>query len=523
MCSSLKNCFNEALALTKTWSIRKQMMVCYIMAMVVILFLILFLVFFNLYLLRQETISKVEKTLDEQASDNMKALIKECGSYVFSHTFEVMVLFDMLKEMLIDMYDEDTFALSYLNTYTYEEVNTKYHDKCYKNEALYGKDNYYCTAASCIFPNDFPIEQDLVRKVSRFDNFWPTILDLTNSLTFRFMVYFNSTNIEEEFMKVYPAISIPENYSIRDQKWYKEYQDWLKEEHGSQIYSSNMYYDQLGNEINQIVTLASNMVNDKNEMIGVISADIMVDEILEGIQRLKYLESGYSAMVTRDGYILKTEKHNYFWKDLTTLEEVEDQTFVSKLKNMNNSNETMFYLLEDNVLYRVAAQMIGPVIIDADSTDDFWYTVLLIVEESEIMKYKHESEDKIQEAGIYLILITLSASLVTIIVIVILIHYLAKSITEPLQGIIDFTNKINANATEKDMVTIEELEKLKDGEDQVAHLVQAFKSLASGLINRREDRMPRALQTTQTKVYPPNELYKSNKITWRELIERIPQ
>jgi methyl-accepting chemotaxis protein len=284
-----------------------------------------------------------------------------------------------------------------------------------------------------------------------------------------------------------------------------------------------MYSDILGNETNSIITLASEMLNENNEMIGIISADIMVDEILEGIQRLRYLGKGYSAMVTRDGNILKTDQHNYFWKEFTSLDDIEDKTFVSKIQNMKDSNETMFYLLEDSVLYRVAAQMIGPVIIDAASTDDYWYTVLLIVEESEIMKYKHESEDKIQEAGIYLILITLSASLVTIVVIVILIHYLAKSITEPLQGIIDFTNKINANATEKDMVTIEELEKLKDGEDQVAHLVQAFKSLASGLINRREDRMPRALQTTQTKVYPPNELYKSNKITWRELIERIPQ
>lgn len=521
MCSSLKNCFNEALALTKTWSIRKQMMVCYIMAMVVILFLILFLVFFNLYLLRQETISKVEKTLDEQASDNMKALIKECGSYVFSHTFEVMVLFDMLKEMLIDMYDEDTFALDHLPTYTYQDVLSKDLKSCYKDLGVYG-DKSYCLGASSIFPNDISKELDLVRKVSRFDNFWPTILNLTNSLTFRFMVYFNQT-IEEEFLKVYPAISIPEDYNIKGQPWYQEYQTWLTEDHKSPVYSSNMYSDILGNETNSIITLASEMLNENKEMIGIISADIMVDEILEGIQRLRYLGKGYSAMVTRDGNILKTDQHNYFWKEFTSLDDIEDKTFVSKIQNMKDSNETMFYLLEDSVLYRVAAQMIGPVIIDAASTDDYWYTVLLIVEESEIMKYKHESEDKIQEAGIYLILITLSASLVTIVVIVILIHYLAKSITEPLQGIIDFTNKINANATEKDMVTIEELEKLKDGEDQVAHLVQAFKSLASGLINRREDRMPRALQTTQTKVYPPNELYKSNKITWRELIERIPQ
>lgn len=523
MCSSLKNCFNEALAMTKTWSIRKQMMVCYIMAMVVILYLILFLVFFNLYLLRQETISKVEKTLDEQAADNMKALIKECGSYVFSHTFEVMVLFDMLKEMLVDMYDEDTFALNYLETTYCSDVSLKYHDTAHKNEKLYGENKYYYTGGSCLFPNDYPKDQDLVKKVSRFDNFWPTILDLTNTLTFRFMVYFYPTDTSDEFLKIYPAIEMPKDYSVKDQTWYAEYQDWLKEEHTSAMYSSDMYSDTLGNKDNQIVTLVSSMVDKDSNKIGIITADIMVDEILAGIERLKYLDSGYSAMVTRDGSILKSDEHNYFWKDKSSLYDIEDQTFVDSLMDMSNTGKSMFYLLEDSVLYRVAAQLIGPVIISTESVNDFWYIVLLIVEEYEIMSYKHESEDKIKEAGIYLVLITLSASIITIIVIVILIHYLAKSITEPLQGIIDFTNKINANATEKDMVTIEELEKLKDGEDQVAHLVQAFKSLASGLINRREDRMPRALQTTQTKVYPPNELYKSNKITWRELIERIPQ
>lgn len=517
MCISLKNCFNETLALTKTWSIRKQMMVCYIMAMVVILFLILFLVFFNLYLLRQETISKVEKTLDEQATDNMKALIKECGSYVFSNTFEVMVLFDMLKEMLIDMYNEETFALATLPTYNWEEVTQNSDFVLEKNVDLYGEGSY-CLNVSAIYTLEgYKEGNTMEKKVSRFDNFWPTILDLTSSLTFRFLLYMKN----DKFIKVFPAIQI-KDYNIEDQAWYKEYEDWRSADHGSTVYSSNMYSDILGNSANMIITLVSDMVDEDKQYIGTISADILVTSILGGVDQLNYLDSGYSSIITRDGQILKTDDTT-FWKDQTTIDNIKDQSFVDKVNNMNNDNESMFYLIQEDELYRVAAQLVGPIILDANYTDDYWYTVMLIVEEAEIMKYKHESEDKIQEAGVYLVLITLSASLITIVVIVILIHYLAKSITEPLQGIIDFTNKINANATEKDMVTIEELEKLKDGEDQVAHLVQAFKSLASGLINRREDRMPRALQTTQTKVYPPNELYKSNKITWKELIERIPQ
>lgn len=94
---------------------------------------------------------------------------------------------------------------------------------------------------------------------------------------------------------------------------------------------------------------------------------------------------------------------------------------------------------------------------------------------------------------------------------------MSKSITKPLNGIIDFTNKINS---EKETVSIDELNSLSEGEDQVAHLVQAFKCFASNLINRTDEKVPKPLQISQKRIFPPNELY-GQRSGMREIISKI--
>lgn len=148
-------------------------------------------------------------------------------------------------------------------------------------------------------------------------------------------------------------------------------------------------------------------------------------------------------IVCKNGDVLRTE-NNDWWG----MENISDLKIWKDVKNTPTGMHTMDWNDTD---YRVASTPICTSL--SDCGDNWWYVVMLIVEEHEIMKYKRESEDKIEDAGLLLVLITICSSTVTVIVIVVLIHFLAKSITEPLQGIIDFTNKINANATERDMVT----------------------------------------------------------------------
>lgn len=56
MCQILKQLWEEMLAVTRIWSIRKQMLLCYVVTQLIFLSFILFLVIVNLYLLRNETV-----------------------------------------------------------------------------------------------------------------------------------------------------------------------------------------------------------------------------------------------------------------------------------------------------------------------------------------------------------------------------------------------------------------------------------------------------------------------------------
>lgn len=138
------------------------------------------------------------------------------------------------------------------------------------------------------------------------------------------------------------------------------------------------------------------------------------------------------------------------------------------------------------------------------------------------MEYRDNSKETIEKTGTALMLITAFTSIVIIVIIIILIYFLAKSIREPLQGIIDFTDKINANATEKEIIALKDLENLKEGTDQIAKLVQAYKSLAGSLINRKDEKLPQAVVIPQDREFLPNELYKTNRLNLDDWINRLP-
>lgn len=176
-------------------------------------------------------------------------------------------------------------------------------------------------------------------------------------------------------------------------------------------------------------------------------------------------------------------------------------------------------MILDNQIYKVSTCPVGGQ--SYAKGREWWYLLMLFVKEDEIMSYSQDSRNKIESYGVILLGVTLLCSLLTILIILVLIHFLAKSIKEPLQGIIDFTGKINANATEKDAIATKELKELREGEDQVATLVKAYKTLASTLINRKDEQVPQLLQISQNRIFPPNEYYKTDKLSWKHHIDRM--
>ena len=170
------------------------------------------------------------------------------------------------------------------------------------------------------------------------------------------------------------------------------------------------------------------------------------------------------------------------------------------------------FLLYNQSFYRISFQTIPA---NSTSIESTWLLVFLFANEQIIMKYKNESQKNLEENSIMLLGLTSGIAFVITIVSVIIINLVGKSIGRPLEGIKTMTDRINSGE-----INIEsELNNLEEGTEQVSDLVQAFKSLVTTISQRRHAEVP---NRGKKKIYPPNELYKTEKIVWKEFLKNIP-
>lgn len=503
----IKNFWKDMFDLTKTWSIRKQMLVCYVIVMIIILILILIVVIVNIYLLRIQTVKEIDKTLNEQADQNMLQLVKETAVLMHSQITQVTAMFELIQYMIYAMNDPSTYSLSETVPYLAEDLP----EKCW----VYSSYNQrICETFSSYYNTTLTYNDSLLYQLSSLDNIWPSIWKLTNNIALRYFMYFPDFGI----IKSFPGLEYPQHFNVSKLQWVVEYN---KNDVGSYIATSS-YQDYLGTNLT-LISVAYPLYNDSqsNTPYGLIAADLPLFDpnfMLSNIYT-DYLKTGFTCIVNKDGTILNST-NKCLGESLKNFRDIKGYVWD---KVTNETDKTHFFIY-DHKIYRVASYSLNIDITEVirDNQSDWSYLVLLIVEESDIMKYRDESKDKLETASIMLIAITLTCSIITIAVVTVLIHFLAKSITAPLKGIIDFTNKINAKATEKDMVTKEELDNLQEGDDQVAELVRTYKELAGSLITKKEETAIKPFQIAQNRVFPRNELYQKNKIDWKRLIDSLP-
>ncbi|CAG9317719.1 unnamed protein product [Blepharisma stoltei] len=499
-----KTFWRDVMSATKTWPIRRQMMVCYAMAIAIVLLLIITLMLSNLYFLQENTVSKIENTQGTQAVDNMNGLVREAGAYLYSKLTEVSVMGGLIRQMLVTMdFDENAYSLESSNITDYQHLP----ENCLvKDPPVYGNQRV-CLRYSNYYNLSDSFDRNLLKKISRLNDIWWIVLALTHQIAIRFIAYFENA----DFLVIFPGTQLPKNYNPMDTVWYSTYI-----EHGEVSIGTTGYPDHIGNPSNTIISLMMPLYDAGNNKIGVLVVDLPVIAIYEGLSLVKYLQSGETCVVYNNGDILKTQGRGWWSNNITNMNKLSDSDFWKEVKK---DPYGVHYIVINHEIYQVASY---PVVAQTQvAGDDWWYLVMLFVKESEIMSYSEDSKAKIQEYGMVLLGVTMICSVITISVLLILINFLAKSIKEPLQGIIDFTEKINANATEKDNITINELNELKEGEDQVASLVKAYKTLASSLLNRQDNRVPKPLQVSTNRVYPLNELYGANKLKFKNLIDHM--
>jgi len=500
MCNFSKLFWSEISKATKTWSIKAQMIFCYLITMASVIFLIICLIMINLNILRTETETKIETTLDVQSRENMLSLIKEGGAYFYSKLNSILIMFGYLNQMIIDMEREETFALDYLHPYSPDNLP----QDCLTKLPEYGNHTQVCMEYSSFTNLNSYYNKSFEHKLSRLDNVWNEVFSLTKNIARRYILYFEQGG----FYILYPGTKSENHkyYNPQSQVWYKSFV-----EAGNKTIGTRSYSDSLGNGA-QIISVTSPLVDQAGHRIGIISCDLPVDNLSSAIQKIRYLKSGLSMVIYQTGEIISPEQNSIF--STQNIFNISDQNFVQSIKKDPTGIK---FLIENSTIYRVAGFKISDYI---EGVDEWFYSIFLIVEEREIMNYKEDSRNKIEDTGYFLIYITLGISAFTMIALTVLIYFLAKSISDPLKSIYDFSIKINEKCTKK--IDEEDLNSLKEGDSQVSELVQSFKALAGTLVNRPEQRNSRPLQLSKQRIFPPNELYCTDKLKWKGCINSLP-
>ena len=236
-----KKICKEFLAVTKTWSIRKQIITFYVIALLVIFSLLVCVVALNLKEIRSTTVQDFEETLDTQGTENMRALVTQGSLYLSSLIGKVTFFFEYFENILQNMFTEDTFSFDYTPSYTYN--NSK--GACtYIEWPNYGK-NPVCFNTSIYYSLGSNIQEysDLLDKTSRFNYFWEKVLVLTSQLALRYMLIF-----EDRFIVVYPGIFLEDPSTLP--WWYEDYKNSTEK-----LYCSSPYRDTMGDPDNFIICL----------------------------------------------------------------------------------------------------------------------------------------------------------------------------------------------------------------------------------------------------------------------------
>ena len=490
----IKNFWNELLSIAKTWPVRRQMLFCYLVAIFAIISMIMILVILNLTILVTQTALRVEETRDEQAKQDMLDLVKSGASTLYSEIFGTVVFLDFISEMLVDMFREETFSLEPLKAYTYWELPS---DCLKKQLESYGEEPVCLEHSTYLALGE--VDQELLNKTSRFDNIWKTTLDLTKSLAIRYLMYIESGN----YLVVYPGSLIPNDYSPKDTVWYKAF-----EQFDFSVVGSTPYMDDFGSNQN-ITSIVYPLLHKNGTRIGTVSVDIPVENLYKRMSSIKFLGSGHTSIIHREGDILRTKDEGWWSTQYRNIQEIPYQQYW---ENVQKDPMGVYFLIENEEIYRVASKAFS---YDLNPGNDWWYLVVLVVNEADIMVYKEEAKQTIQDGGDLLILTTLVCSLVATAIIIWLIHLQSKVISEPLTKIYNITMKMNQNGEETNFRKLDKFEKYPD---QIARLVKAYRYLIQAL-NTQEEGIHGAISQ---KPYPPNELYNCKRVSWKDYLSRLP-
>lgn len=500
MCKVLKGLFAEVIMRVQSWSIKKQMMLCYLMGILAIVTMVIGVVVLNTFLLQQGTVDKVEQTRNTQANKDLYDLSLTGSQVIYSKVYGALLSQLMLKNMLIEMFRESTFAVDYTTLYTSIPASL-----ITQNTTQYYGDHTISLEIPTIQYLKSDYDATLSKMISRFSYVLPTLLRIYEGSSLRYTLYFEAAGLAY----FYPGIELTAPYSPSSYPWYSAYQSTLD------LTYSNSYPDTLGNETNSIVSIIIPLFDSINSTtpIGFLCGDYLVDSLYKLLTNLLYLGKGESYIIYKDGSIIDVQQHSWINPMITSLADLDYTDFWPGIQSSPNG---IHYLIEAGDIWRASTTIVSN---NPETAKDWDFLLLILVKESDVMLYKESAKSKIKDEGVKFIIITIVCSVVASLVIICFIHYQAKKISRPIQGIIDFTYKLNTEGNSAEV--LKEIDDLEEGTDQIERLVLAYKSLAKSLINRKKS--DGKLEDEQAVVYPPNELQRIDRSLLDKNIDHIPR
>lgn len=119
----------------------------------------------------------------------------------------------------------------------------------------------------------------------------------------------------------------PSDYDLRSRPWY------IKATKEKDIAYSEVYVDAISNEL--IMAISKPIYNSDGKLLGVVSGDIFIDEIIKLVEESKVDDKGYSFLIDGDGYILAHPEYKY------------DE--YSQIKNINNESSSIYKDIKQSI------------------------------------------------------------------------------------------------------------------------------------------------------------------------------
>jgi hypothetical protein len=478
------------------------MMLSYILGIIVIITFVIGIIVMNTFLLQQQTVDKVESTRDTEADEDLLSLAKAGSQVVYSEVYLGYLAEVFVQYMLIDMFRELTFAVDYTTLYQFADLSN---ESITISPARYGSKNVSFDFPTIYYERTLSQgETVLSQKVSRFAYVLPELLKIYKNSAIRYTMYFDTSG----FTYFYPGLNIT-SYDGNSTFWYQEF---MKTEN---LTLTRSYTDSLGNSSNQIISIVVPLYDsyDKTNRIGALCGDWLIKGLYQLLEDLDYLNNTntYQYLIYKDGTIIDPENKPWINPEITNLA---NMTYKELWPEILSTPTGTHFMIEQNDVWRIGTASVQ----NSDNKLNWTFILLLAVKESDVMSYKEKAKNLIQSEGVKFIIITICCSIATSAVVIYFINLQANNISGPIQGIIDFTYKLNSEENNEEVLN--ELNNLKEGTDQTARLVLAYKELAKSLIHKKGSSQKK--HEEQTRIYPANEFYRIDRQVLLSGIELIP-